>query len=283
MYILNNSSLKVHILDPLADQARLGWRFCSGGYIYQVEDARHGFLLSGPEFPAKYPAVVNGQGLPEVFQFTLYQDELEIEEKRLIIGVGLVDKRDTTRPYNLFNNAQVLSFCQWQVRQSDTYLRFETTQSFKQWSFRLIREVGLHERSLHSRTTLQNLGEAPVPFRWFAHPFFPLSQDYRCCRVSGLAFLPENPGFKLDNEGYIVMNAEHNWQEGCFLKFAHLNGAHLEAWQRHDQLGEIHTRCDFPLADVAIWANDRTFSFEPFHQHTVLPQGEKHWEISYHF
>lgn len=283
MYSLNNSSLNVHILDPIVDESRLGWRFCAGGYIYQVEDVHHGPLMSGPEFPAPNPAVTNGQGLPEVFQFTLYHDEREIERKKLIIGVGLVDKRDAAHPYHLFTNAQVLSFCDWEVAQTDSQLRFETMQTFKLWSFRLTREITLHERSIRSCTKLQNIGNTPVPFRWFAHPFFPLTHDYRCCRLAGLSFLPQNPGFTLDDTGFIAMNAEHRWQEGCYLKFALLNGVHLEAWQRHDLLGEIYTACDFPLSDLAIWANDRTFSFEPFYQATVLPQQEKQWAMRYHF
>jgi hypothetical protein len=283
MYLLKNSSLQVYILDPIADQSLLGWRFCSGGYVYQVEDVQHGPLLSGPEFPAKKPAVTNGQGLPEVFQFTLYQDEREIEQKKLIIGVGLVDKRDAALPYHLFTNAQVLSFCNWEVAQSDKHLRFETTQSFKRWSFQLTREVTLHERSIRSCTRLQNIGDMPVAFRWFSHPFFPLTYDHRCCRLAGLSSLPKNPGFTLDDTGVIAMNAEHRWQKGCYLKFALLNGMHLEAWQRHDALGEIYATCDFPLSDLAIWANDKTFSFEPFYQATVLPQHEKAWAIHYYF
>jgi hypothetical protein len=194
-----------------------------------------------------------------------------------------VDKRDATQPYHLFTNAQVLSFCNWEVTQVHTQLRFETTQTFKHWSLRLIREVGLHERSVHSRTTLQNIGEEALPFRWFAHPFFPLTSAYRCCRLAGLSSLPENPAFKLDSAGFIVMNAEYDWRAGCYLKFAHLNGTSLEAWQRHDALGEIHAACDFPLSDVAIWANDKTFSFEPFHQGTLLPQQEQQWSIRYYF
>ena len=79
------------------------------------------------------------------------------------------------------------------------------------------------------------------------------------------------------------MNLEHNWQEGCDLKFAQLTGAPLEAWQCHDRLGEIHVTCDFPLFDVAIWANDKTFSFEPFYQSRVLPGQERQWAIRYYF
>jgi hypothetical protein len=79
MLYLSNQHLKIAILDPVQDQDRLGPRYCTGGYIYQVEDAKLGPLFSGPDYPAEPASGVNGQGVPEVFQFTLYEDEREIE------------------------------------------------------------------------------------------------------------------------------------------------------------------------------------------------------------
>jgi hypothetical protein len=120
--------------------------------------------------------------LPEVFQFTLYNEEREIEEEKLIIGVGIVDKRDLELPYHLFTNSRVLTLCDWQVFQSVERIRMETAQAYKQWSFQLTKEVLLHDRTITCQTRLRNIGAVPVPFRWFAHPFFPLTPDGRCCR-----------------------------------------------------------------------------------------------------
>ena len=45
MLSLRNDSLHVALLDPLADRDRFGVRYCTGGYIFQITDPRHGPLL----------------------------------------------------------------------------------------------------------------------------------------------------------------------------------------------------------------------------------------------
>ncbi len=40
MITLANDSLEVQFLDPVADRARFGVRYCTGGYIFQVRDAQ---------------------------------------------------------------------------------------------------------------------------------------------------------------------------------------------------------------------------------------------------
>ncbi|MDZ7269628.1 MAG: hypothetical protein ONB48_20265 [candidate division KSB1 bacterium] len=283
MYQLHNAQLTVDLLDPVADRARLGPRYCVGGYVFQVKDHRGRPLLSGPEYPSPAPTGTGGQGLPEVFQFTLYNEERELEDRKLIIGVGLVDKIRPELPYHLFTNAQTVAYADWQVEQTGTSLRMTTVQTFKQWSFRLVREVRLENKSLSSSTLLYNTGNTPLPFRWFAHPFFPLVDAGRCCQLAGLTTLPENPGFRLEADGFIVMNPEYNWPEGCYVKFETLNGKPLNARQAHDLCGELRVTGNFPLSDLALWANERTFSFEPFYQRTVPPQQETAWTIVYHF
>ena len=62
MYSIANASLSVSILDPVADQQRFGTRYCTGGYIFQVDDSQHGALMSGPTYPDRYDPF-NGQGI----------------------------------------------------------------------------------------------------------------------------------------------------------------------------------------------------------------------------
>lgn len=282
MLYLHNHDLTVAVLDPIADRARLGPRYCTGGYIYQVEDAAHGAIFSGPEFPVEQPLAANGQGLPEVFQFTLYDDEREIEEEKLIIGVGTVDKRDPALPYNLFTNARTKEFCVWRIDQSEKFIRMETTQTYKKWSLQLVKEVWLVNRTITSYTRLRNTGTEPVPFRWFAHPFFPLNPGWECCQFLMPAKLPDNPAYFINSVGLIEMNRQLDWREGYFQLLENGQGREFMAIQIHPLLEQIHVTGDFPLLKVAIWANDRTFSFEPFYEGIVPVDHEEVWAVSYH-
>lgn len=283
MFYLRNQHLTVLLLDPIHDQNRLGPRFCAGGYIYQIEDTARGPLFSGPEFPAEPPAVVNGQGLPEVFQFTLYEDEREIEGEKLIIGVGIVDKREPHLPYNLFTNSQTKSFCPWQITFNESSIRMETTQSYKQWALQLAREVRLEGRTVSSLTQIKNLGATAMTFRWFAHPFFPLNPDWRCSEFLMPMHLPANPAYTITAQNCLQMNPAHNWREGYFQLLENCQNEKFTAIQFHPQLGRLLVAGDFPLLKVAIWANDRTFSFEPFYQDVMAAGEEKRWKLMYHF
>ncbi|NJN82715.1 MAG: hypothetical protein HC802_10870 [Caldilineaceae bacterium] len=67
MFTLANEQLSVSLLDPVADRARLGSRYCVGGYIWQVTDAAKGALLAGPLYPHPAPNTFDGQGAPDMF------------------------------------------------------------------------------------------------------------------------------------------------------------------------------------------------------------------------
>ncbi|HAR30115.1 MAG TPA: hypothetical protein DCR65_01245, partial [Gammaproteobacteria bacterium] len=89
MLELSNHELRVDILDPVADQSRFGVRYCTGGYIYQVSDRRHGPLLSGPTFPDSFNWF-DGQGIPDAFNLGPLLSPSE-PGRALIIGIGDCD------------------------------------------------------------------------------------------------------------------------------------------------------------------------------------------------
>ena len=69
MLSLGNRELEVTVLDPVADRDRFGVRYCTGGYIYQITDARVGELMSGPTFPDSFNWF-DGQGIPDAFHLS---------------------------------------------------------------------------------------------------------------------------------------------------------------------------------------------------------------------
>ena len=74
MIHINSNNLSVSLLDPGKNSDKLGSRYCTGGYIWQVKDTAGRSLLSGPLFPSETPPVFDGQGMPEVFEIPLGGD-----------------------------------------------------------------------------------------------------------------------------------------------------------------------------------------------------------------
>jgi hypothetical protein len=293
MIQLESNGLQVSILDPVADRARLGSRYVCGGYIWQVTDRVKGELLSGPAYP-KEPPPFDGQGLPEVFEIALGQHLAKVGEEVFVIGVGRVRRESPVKPFHVRNNRTTLEFSPWQVTKGNAEVTMISEQAFKEWALRITRRVSLEGRTVVSATQVVNRGGAELPLRWFAHPFFPHAGSsgpgLECCGFSQEAsfvnYLPENGGFggfQWNDRGYLERKASFDWTQGCFQLLNLPFGAPLTATVRHPLLGEVGVECRFPLAWLPIWANENTFSFEPYH-HTVLPPGGvSEWSIRYGF
>jgi hypothetical protein len=281
---LENSALSVDVLHPLEDRERLGPRFCTGGYVYQVHDRRHGPLLSGPEYPSARPSVINGQGMPDVFQHTLYLDPEEVPERRLVIGVGLVENSARLTARQSHFDSPVEEYCRWEIESSSAAVRMRTRQELHPWRLELHRSVELARRTVTLMTGLANTGAAELPYRWFAHPFFPLPPAFRCGRFPDGCSLEPNPGFRFDAAGHLLMVAEADWARGVFALARETGGkAPFRVAQFHGLVGAVEVHCSFAPAKLAFWANDRTFSFEPFVQGSLAPGESTRWEISYRF
>jgi len=285
MYTLDNDQLVVTILDPVADQARLGSRYCSGGYIHQVTDHVHGPLVSGPYYPAEEsPPVFHGQGLPEAFfaPRMLPQEEGGQEDTILVFGVGEVSASGLENQQ--FVDVDDIGYCAWEVTKTANMIRMVTMQSRGKCRVQLSREVSLHHRTIQSATRLTNMMGQEFSFRWFAHPFFPLMDTGECCKFSIPVTVSENPGYVLREDGFIVRKLDHAWdQAGHFLLQEFEPGEKLSVLLRHPKLGLVSAACDIPPAYMGIWGNFNTFGFEPFIERTLSRGRTTRWSMSYDF
>jgi len=289
MYTLENAALAVSILDPVADQVRLGSRYCVGGYIYQVTDPEHGDLLTGPQYPDPYPDTFDGQGAPDMFSTALGTKEAGAEEIPVgqdvgVIGVGLVRRTSPLTPFSVRHNPEVTAFLPWQVEADKTTITMRTDQSFQDWSYALTRRVALEGRTIHSTTEITSTGKAILPVRWFAHPFFPLTADRIYSRFSLPVSMPENEGYFLNSEGFICQKPEHDWGRGAYQALTYNKPTSgITITQKHPDVGEVLTTTDFAPDFLPVWSNANTFSFEPYFD-TKLGQNESTaWRISYQF
>ena len=276
MLELKNDSLRLEILDPVADRARLGTRYCWGGYVWQIHDSLHGPLLSGPEYPAEPEDVFNGQGIPEVLRYAvlLSGEPLTIESGKggLVMGVGQVgDGMEITRP------------CVWKIRKTGPSITFATGDAAHGWGYDLTRCLELDGRRLVSRTTVKNSGRRTLPVHWFAHPFFPLTDGTLVCQLHFPATMPENPGYMLEDGFIRFKKAIRSIEEDEFVMLEIQPDTPFDATLSHPTLDGIRITGDFTLARLPIWANGNTFSIEPYIHRSQEPGEETEWSLTYEF
>lgn len=282
MYTLANGELSVAILDPAADLDRCGSRYIVGGYIYQISDTAKGELLSGPEYPNPRPNLFDGQGAPDHFVTVL--GEAPVGGEVAGIGVGRIRRTSAKEPFSVRENPEVAQFLPWQVTRTDDSITMQTEDAFKEWAYHLARTVGLHERTVRVQTAIENRGSAPLPIRWYAHPFFPLTPDRVYCKISPPVTVPENPGYFLNADGFICQKLDYDWAKGHFqlLEYDKV-GESMTFVERHPLVSEVTAVTDFMPDWLPIWSNHRTFSFEPYYIRE-LPAGESAaWSIEYRF
>jgi hypothetical protein len=268
MLTLVNDSLNVSVLHPVADRQHLWTRYCHGGYIYQVTDARHGPLLSGPEYPGPF-VPFNGQGIPDAFNLSPLIERGAASSLALLIGIGLCDLAAD----------QVLEFCEWEIQSAPERLEFRTRQAFAGYGLELERTLILMGRTLRSSTRLVNIGQAPIPVVWFPHPFYPMPPTEELCRLNIEVSLPTNPGYVLAPNGWI----HRAGQPGHYQPLHHHARAPLTILQRHPVVGLVAGTCSYVPAFFPIWGNANTFSWEPFLERTVAARQTLDWWIDYDF
>jgi hypothetical protein len=283
MFSLINDQLTVEILDPVKDNSRLGSRYCTGGYIWQINDNQLGNLLSGPQYPDPVPTRFDGQGVPEVFETALGHNDCAVGGEVLVIGVGKVLRSSTVNPFHVRDNPEVKEFCSWEINQSKNSVVMITEQSFKEFHIALTREIILENRKVVSKTVLKNRGCSAIALRWFAHPFFPHTKDNVCCLFSVPVQVPENPGFYLNQDSYLTMSKDYPWNKGHYRPLEMDWGKVVKVKQLHPLIDHVDVSLEFPLAWMPVWANAATNSFEPYLSSAVEEGASKDWKIEYLF
>jgi hypothetical protein len=270
MLHLTHGALDVALLDPVDDRARFGVRYCTGGYVFQVTDARHGPLMTGPTYPESFNWF-DGQGIPDAFNLGPLRSSRSVDEA-LVIGIGVCDLKAR----------HVVRHCDWRIAIAETRIEFATTHAYEDYALSLTRTVEILRRTLRSRTTLRNTGDAFVPVRWFPHPFFPQPETDELLWVNAPLRWREAPGYAQGANGFIERRG-WPWREGHYLPLDHDATAPLVLLQRHPSLGLVTAVCSYVPDFFPVWGNGNTFSFEPFLERNVAPGQSLDWWIDYTF
>lgn len=276
---LGNSELTVDLLDPASDLARLGPRFCWGGYIWQVNDRKAGPLLAGPEWPKPEPSPFNGQGLPESFRHSTMEGKPLLWDgaEGLAPGAGTL----TRDPQG---GIAVSSPCRWSSDFTETSAIYRTEQTAGAWSYALERAVELKGRRLESRSSLTNRARTPLVLEWFAHPFFSLQPDGRAAlRLPKETRLDENPGYVLENGELGFRRAFDGEFDGCLVRLGLPAGSAFEIGVSHPRLEGLRFAGDFAPFQCVLWANGNTVSTEPYLALSLAPGETRAWTLAYDF
>jgi hypothetical protein len=277
--ILDNADLRVELIDPATDQARLGPRYCWGGYIWQIHDRNVGALLAGPEWPKVDPQPVNGQGLPESFRHstTTGQPLLWDGATGLAPGAGALG-RDAS------GAVIVTTPCVWRIVQQPGRVVFRTEQSVGRWSYALERTIELHGRQVRSQSRLTNRGATPLVLEWFAHPFFALQSDgLQRINLPAAVQLPENPGYLLNGGELTLRRAFVGEMDGHLEHLGLPAGQPFTARLAHPKLSGLRFATDFAPFKCVLWANGNTLSLEPFLALNLAPGESREWTLTYDF
>ena len=310
MLYLANAHLRVEILDPAnpADAAHLGARFCHGGFIWQIHDLaltatpaerNGGFppsppatshpLLSGPEYPAPSPTPFNAQGLPESFRHRT-RDGAPLTwnvagTHGIAIGAGALTADAT-------GHVTLAEPCQWTITPAPapsvstptTQLVFHTRHCAAGFSYALTRTLRLVDRTITSSSELTHLGDTPFDLQWFAHPFWPLTQNRARLALPVGTTLPTNPGFTLAADGTLSFQRPFIIPDDSQFSLLTLPpSAELSLSLDHPALSRVTFTTSFVPSECPVWANAHTVSVEPYLALKLSPGETRHWHVRHEF
>lgn len=283
MLRLANGALAVDLLDPTdpTDAARLGPRFCAGGFIWQVYDLTAGFvpLVTGPEWPSPTPIPFNAQGLPESFRHrTRAGAPLTWRgNEGVAFGAG-------TLTTDAMGEVILAEPCRWEVTTSTAHTTFHTRQAAAGFSYDLVRTIVLHERTIISATELTNLSSAPLELEWFAHPFWALTDNRARLSLPAGTALPGNPGFALASDGTLTFQRPFTAPDDSqFVLLSLPPGRELAVTVDHPTLLRATFATSFVPDECPLWANAHTVSLEPYLALNLAPGETRRWHLTHGF
>jgi hypothetical protein len=278
MLHVSNNQLKISILHPEEDIEYLGSRYCRGGYIWQVDSMAQGPLFSGPSFPDPHPTVFDGQGIPDVFETAIGSSVSKVGECVHVIGVGDVLRSSDITPFHVRWNPTVITPCQWSIAQTSDSVEMSTVAEFKGHRYYLVKSVVLDNSDCIIKVALHNKGTIPIPVRWFVHPFFPSNNRHVCCDCSLPLTIPDNSGFEsIDNR--ITLIPTFNWKMGCYRTVSVPWNRPVSVSVKHPVIKNITMKTSYGLSWLPLWANENTFSIEPFFSRFLVPGESAEWNV----
>jgi hypothetical protein len=279
MLSLHHETLRVDLLDPRVDVARLGPRFCWGGYVWQVHDAKLGPLLTGPEWPKPDPLPFNGQGLPESFRHRALDGRPLTwhGDQGVSLGAGELEVDAATK------TVTVAKPCSWQIRPFANRVEFSTEHAAAGFHYRLQRDVELMGRELRSTSRLTNLASDRLTLEWFAHPFFALPDKMVRAEFPADTTIAENPGFLFEGRTLVQKRPFVRQDDGHMDRVKLPLNQPVVATVPTAKIGEVRFETSFVPAPCIIWGNDRTFSIEPYLPLDLAPAETREWSVRYFF
>ncbi len=281
MLHLENNSLRVDLLDPANPEeiTRQGTRYCWGGYIWQVHDARRGPLISGPEYPKPDPTPFNGQGLPESFRHRA-RDGTPLTwsgSTGLGVGIGVLAAGEK-------DAVSLATPSAWTVSRFPDHLIFQTRQAAAGLSYELTRKVELVDREIGSYNQLTNVGEVPLVLHWFAHPFWSLTGNRARVVLPAGTTVPDNAGFALAADGTLTFKRPFvTKDDNQFALLTLPKDRPLTVAVDHPQLTRVTFATSFVPNECPVWANAHTVSVEPYLHLRLAPGESRHWHLKHGF
>lgn len=287
MLRLTNRELLIEILDPRdpADNKRQGWRYCHGGYVWQVIDPKHGPLLTGPSFPDE-PTVFDGQGLPESFRHTRRDNGQRLTwrgDAGHAIGAGNITANpDPKAPAP--DSVRLGERCKWTVHPFADHIVFQTRQAAAGISYELTRKVELAGRTITSFNQLTNAGDAPLALQWFPHPFWSLTHGRARMQLPAGTTVPENSVYAIAPDGALTFKRTFGPRpDNQFVILTLPPKTPLALSLDHPKLARVTFDVSYVAEECPLWANGHTISAEPYLALTLAPGETRHWFVRHGF